>query len=249
MKKYAKDSGSGVKEKISKGIVVRISFVRLIMLMLLLVMLLVWAFFIGVLVGRGEKPEDTVPEIARLMPSVNGTTTAVVSGLEALNEVAEQEKSKPKNEIMKPESLGFMRDLKSNPTTDDLTKAPLPTNIPPKSEKPANQPATSSGKPADKPADKPAASTSSERAAGENVFDYIYQVAASGDKAATNDLKNKLINNGFKASIVEAQKDGKTIYRLNVAFRGTPEDTRTLSEDLKKVGINNKILIKKTPTQ
>lgn len=253
MNAYHDSKKGGLKAKLA-GIELRVSLLRAVMLGLLCVFLLIWAFFIGVLVGRGEKPENMVPEIAALMPSQNSTMTLPITG--SGNAQA------PEDKIIQPENLEFMGNLKTKPTNADLTEAPLATNIPPKQSKPAPSPVVVEQKPATKPQaeakpqtqtqvqpqTKPQTQASTQAAPGEGVFDYVYQVAASGDKNGAEGLKNKLIANGMDAFVIEAQKDGSTIYRINVRFRGTPDDTKALTKKLQDVGIDRKILITKTPT-
>lgn len=239
MNAYRDSKESGVKAKFS-GIELKISLFRALMLGVLCVFLLIWAFFIGILVGRGENPEDMVPEIAALMPSQNETTPE--PAIEPEKPAASMDK------ILQPENLSFMGNLKTKPTNEDLTNAPLATNIPPKKVKPA-EPAVETKQLAQAQASashgqvKPIAKVEP----GEGVFDYVYQVAASTDKKGAETLKSKLMARGIDAFVLEAQKDSGKIYRINVRFRGTPEDTRPFSKKLEEAGIDRKILITKKP--
>lgn len=246
MNTYRDQKKDGLKAKLA-GIELRLSLLRALMLGLLCIFLLIWAFFIGVLVGRGEKPENMVPEIAALMPSQNGTASPADDP---------DNMQIPEDKIIQPENLEFMGNLKTKPTNDDLTEAPLATNIPPKLTKPPTEdskPAAASNPKTEAEA-KPQAQShpqtqgAVEVAPGVDVFDYVYQVAASGDKNGADGLKNKLLANGMDAFVLEAQKDGGAIYRINVRFRGTPDDTKKLTKALQDVGIERKILITKTPT-
>ncbi len=236
---------------------------RLLMCCLTGIFLLFWAFFIGVLVGRGERPEAVVPRIADLMPCRN-------SSLDQSGAQTSPEPQKQEEQVMSPEELGFMGHLKSRPSKADLTKAPLATNIPAKPERrqaelpqverhaPSRQASASGAKPAAGPGGKPGAAAADRAASGaggvdadgsEAVFDYIYQVAASGDKTGADSLKNKLVANGLDAFVLEADKEGKPIYRINVRYRGTPDSTKQLSQKLASVGLNRKILITKQPVR
>lgn len=239
MNAYRDSKENGVKRKFS-SVELKISLFRALMLGVLCVFLLIWAFFIGILVGRGENPESMVPEIAALMPSQNETTPEPVTKPEKA--AASMDK------ILQPENLDFMGNLKTKPTNDDLTNAPLATNIPPKKVKPAN-PAVET-----KPVVQPQASGSHGQVKPvvkvkpeEGVFDYVYQVAASTDKKGAEGLKSKLAARGIDAFVLEAQKDSGKIYRINVRFRGTPEDTRQFSKKLEEAGMDRKILVTKKP--
>lgn len=261
MNTYRDSKKSGLKAKLA-GIELRMSLLRAVMLGLLGVFLLIWAFFIGILVGRGDKPEDMVPEIAALMPSENATDPTFVINSESTQA--------SEGKILQPENLGFMGNLKTKPSNDDLTNAPLATNIPTK-QKPvpsvASEPKQngvpgknlqSDAKPQAKPQGQTQAQTQAQTqvqpkseaqvAPGEDVFDYVYQVAASSDKNGAEGLKDKLIAKGLDAFVLEAKKDESTIYRINVRFRGSPDDTRKLTKDLQDAGIDRKILVTKTPT-
>ena len=253
MNKY-KDIGSkkgGLKAKLA-AIELKISLLRVVMLGCLGAFLLIWAFFIGILVGRGDHPEEVVPEIAAWMPSQNSTAPV------GMDENGENIRFPDK--IIPPEELEFMGNLKTRPSSDDLTRAPLATNIPPKQEKPVPQqpvvevhqadqkPTQTAGQ--TKPTEKPQTQSQPKtQDSGEGVFDYVYQVAASGDKAGAENLKNKLATNGMNAFIITADKDGSVIYRINVRFRGTPDDTHQLTKQLAAAGLDRKILITKTPAQ
>lgn len=73
----------------------------------------VWVFFLGVMVGRGYKPEEAVPELAHIIPQPK-------------NEVAQSvvpEPVKVDYTPLKPEELQFMEQLKS----EEAQKSDLPT--------------------------------------------------------------------------------------------------------------------------
>lgn len=247
MNTYIDSKKNGLKAKLT-GIEFKISLLKVIVYTVFGIVLLIWSFFIGILVGRGDNPENMVPEIAAIMPTQN--TTNLTSTNNNSSNVASQ------NNIIQPENLEFMDNLKTEPSTDDLTNAPLATNIPPKSKKVRPQPIEtqyqqSSIERKKETKQKPAQRSQSKAqvTSGEGVFDYVYQVAASRNKDGAENLKKKLVANGLSASIVQTDKDGSILYRINIAFRGTPTETRGLNRNLKDVGLDRKILISKVPSK
>lgn len=236
------------------GFTVRLTFLRILILLAVLAMLLIWVFFIGVLVGRGEKPEENLPEIARIMPGEKSMAANGTEGASSGNASAAEPNSGPvKPEVLKAENLDFMDTLKTKPSQEDLTKAPLPTNIPAKNKKKTeNDKAAASkdkkkaendklNKDKNKNQDKKTTPTDAK------IFDYVYQVAASKDAAASEKLKDKIRALGLNASVQKEGQGSNQLCRIHVAFRGSPDDTYAMKEKLKKVGINNVIMRSKTP--
>jgi hypothetical protein len=54
---------------------------------------------------------------------------------------------------------------------------------------------------------------------------------------------------GISANIQSGEKDGKTLYRIQVNYRGKPEQIKDLRKELEKAGIDRVILKTKTPVQ
>lgn len=226
MNVYSDSKKNRLKERLA-GIEFKVSLVRAIMLGVFFVVLLMWVFFVGIVIGRGDNPENIVPELAAIMPSQN--MTASMSNNDDSSNEASQDK------IIQPENLEFMDNLKTKPTNDDLTSTPLATNIPPKAKNVPTKPTATEQQ------------TQSQAQADVEEFDYVYQVGASRSKEGSEKLKKKLLDAGFRASILQIEKDGAALYRINVDFRGAPEETSSLSEDLKALGLERKILISKSP--
>lgn len=74
---------------------IELGFTKALSLGAFVVLAMVWAFILGVFVGRGYNPEDVIPEISRVMPD------------------AGQSISVPK--VLRPEELEFFDQLKSSP--------------------------------------------------------------------------------------------------------------------------------------
>ncbi|MDY7000703.1 MAG: SPOR domain-containing protein [Thermodesulfobacteriota bacterium] len=85
----------------------RFSLPGLISLCLLLVTALSWMFVMGVLVGRGYKPENAVPQIVKVLPKAhkpNATAVLKPEELEFYDELKKKPKAAPKQkaEVQEP---------------------------------------------------------------------------------------------------------------------------------------------------
>ncbi len=78
---------------------------------------IVWAFILGVFVGRGYNPENVMPDISRIMP--------------------QEEKKQEESRILRPEELDFYERLRSEPARE-----PSPQEQPaaPTADPPQDQP-------------------------------------------------------------------------------------------------------------
>lgn len=231
---------------------------------------LAWTFVVGVLVGRGYKPESAVPEIAALMPGANA--------------------SRGEAQTLKSEDLQYPDDLTRMPAAPPASltaKAPerpkpaAPAKAPEKSpDKPADKPADKlADKPAAKPADNPVdrladkiedklagkaaarpapqppaptaqstAATPLDTEGDSQVYRYVYQVAAFPDPAAAREFKSRLEGIGLRAGLEQVTDSaGRTWSRVLVHFQGAPEDTRGLKDKLSGLGVSRVILRDKKP--
>ncbi len=272
----------GLKGKFFSQITIHLSLLRLMMIVLVMILLLVWAFFIGVLMGRGETPEDAVPEIASMMPTANSTVSesaALVANMlekgtghnnntnanpaqtkmDKQVQTSTAQPAHPRDGIIQAENLGLMDGMKNKPNRDDLTNEPLSTSIPPQKEKPQASDKKNKPKEQDKKnqadQDKQAKDKAQtkdqakDKSGSSGQFDYVYQVAASTDAAAAEKLKKQIEGLGVSASVQSGEKDGKTLYRIQVSYRGRPDQISGLRQKLSKVGIGQIILKTKIPVQ
>jgi cell division protein FtsN len=90
----------------------RLDFGRLISKSLIVLVAMAWAFILGVLVGKGYRPENAVPDIAKIMPDIQ-----------------EAQPQKPK--VLKAEELEYYDRLKNAKPEVTPRKAPVP-KAPPK---------------------------------------------------------------------------------------------------------------------
>jgi len=193
---------------------------------------LAWAFVLGVLVGRGYKPEQAVPELARIMPQ--GGTEAPAPP-----------------EVLRAEELEFYDDLSRKPgeaapgatPKAAAPKATAPKAAPPAATAPGAQAKGAPAPPAKAPAPAPAPGA---EAPGQR-FAYVYQVGALRDAAVASQFAARLRSMGLTTSVESAQAKGTTWHRVLVHFQGTPEQTRDLKETLAGAGVQKPIMKSKTP--
>ena len=217
---------------------------------------LTWVFIFGVMLGRGHKPEDQVPKLARIMPSALSSRNSTMA-------------PPPPSEVLRPDELKYQDSLKGRTVASALPKTAEPPKPkpaePPKPKKPETKPAAPSGKeqpakpaakelpkaqassakPDAKSADKLAAAKAESATAGR--FDYVYQVAAFKDAGPAEAMRGKLQTAGLKPRVEKSQEGATTWYRIMVPFRGKPEDTRSLRATLAQQGIPRVILQSKKP--
>ena len=85
---------------------------RLVGKSLFVLVAMAWAFILGVLVGKGYRPENAIPEIARIMPDT-------------------QEVPPEKPRVLKAEELGYYDRLKKTKSQPDHTQARTTQPAPP----------------------------------------------------------------------------------------------------------------------
>ena len=205
---------------------------------------MVWAFILGVLVGKGYRPENAVPEIARLMPN-----TVVQNQTDG-------------QEVLRPEDLEYFDALRKG---SSAKKAPVRKSETPAEEKkesrPAVQDATVDVLPEPKkrvlppvvekqPAqvrDQAQPKTDQDDDNDPTMYQYVYQVASFQDMASAGSFTRKVEAEAIKASISETKINGKTWYRVLVYFRGTPRQTRDLKSKLAQLGVDKPLMKSKIP--
>ncbi|MFA7166079.1 MAG: SPOR domain-containing protein [Desulfoplanes sp.] len=138
---------------------------------LFLIMAMAWAFILGVLVGKGYKPENAVPEIARIMPEPPKVPVAQPKTLTA-------------------EELGFYDRLKNAKSSQ-----PKPTTAP---QKPVPVIKKQQAVKRVPPATTPQSPTTT---APEKIFTYVYQVAAFRFETEAMRFQQKIIGQGIAAFV------------------------------------------------
>ncbi|NJB69375.1 cell division protein FtsN [Desulfobaculum xiamenense] len=208
-----------------KRYTVTFSLAGLVSLSVLTLVALSWIFILGVLVGRGYKPEKAVPELERIMPQAE-----------------EQAPATP--EVIKPEELNFYSELSRKPEEAQESRPEKPA-VKKAPERPAPvkpEPVRETAKPAPAPEQKPVHVVTP----AEESYRYAYQVASLKDLKAARQFQDKLARAGLSSRIEKADAKGTTWHRVIVSFQGTPEDTRDLKAKLGQLGIEKPLLKEKT---
>ncbi|MBC16149.1 MAG: sporulation protein [Desulfovibrio sp.] len=197
------------------------------------VLALTFFFVMGILIGRGYRPEADVPQLQEIMPSKQH------------GEIAE---GSDKPEILKLEELEYPDRLKEEPgkvMEVQKPKAAEPQNAEPK--KVASKPEPKVEKPENTSPPKPA--EVEQPATGEKVYSYVYQVASFRKPEMAETLSAKLVKDGLRSAIESGSAKGSTWYRVVVHHHGTPSSTANMKAVLEKYGINKPLLKKKVEAQ
>lgn len=225
-------------------------------------LLLVWAFFLGILTGRGM--ENRLPLLAEKTQSP--TPVQEIDQKSGAGQVAKTE-STVESEVLMPENLRFLNDLNRKSTSADvLTSTPLPTDIPqltavqkkiseesvqnstpdfalqPGQIPPSTierTPGTSDKK---KAASTPGQSQQTTQNPGEPQFEYIFQVAASTDLHSVQELQTKLQKAGLTVSVEHAVKNNAPLYRVLITLRGSQEESQALRAKFQQLNLQNSFL-------
>lgn len=212
-----------------KRYTVSFSLAGLISLTVLTLVALSWIFILGVLVGRGYKPETAVPELERIMPRA-------------------EEPSPQKADVLKAEELDFYSELSKKPgdqkkeaEAKQVVKQPVTR---PEPVKPQPKPAAVTPKAPERPRVVVREGTNSTT---ERVYQYSYQVASLKDIGSARKFQDKLASLGLSSRLEKAQAKGTTWHRVIVSFRGTPTDTNDLMNKLGTLGIHKPLLKAKRP--
>lgn len=195
------------------------------------VLALTFFFVMGILIGRGYRPESDVPQLNEIMPSKEHGV------------VAEGTPDKP--EILKAEELDYPSRLKESPEAIMEEVAPTPAAKPKEQAKPAPKAAA---KDDDGPV-KPEVYQPEAPKPGEPVFNYVYQVASFRKPEMAEALSKKLVAAGLRTAIEAGEANGNTWHRVQVLHHGTPASTDGMKEVLTKFGIGKPLLKKKIPVQ
>lgn len=231
------------KGKESKGFSLQLGLSGLMSLAVLVVIGMAWSFILGVIVGRGHQPEKMAMDMARQV---------LPEDFPLLTEKNE--------EVLKSEELEFFEKLKQGPSS----VPPAPPAPPKVAAAPAPKPQNATTPTTTAAAAKPqsaieAALQSAAKVAGQaapqaaaedaksEVFVFNYQVAALVSMEQAQTFLKKRDLSGFKTTVVQAEHEGKTWFRVYVHHQGTVESAVGLKEQLKAKGIDNILLRSRTP--
>lgn len=226
-------------------------------------------FVLGVLVGRGHRPETAVPVVAGIMPKeplVTHSPAPVVLKAEELgyseqlgkkhdgpapsrgidNHEPKAQDKKPAEQ--KPEQKAPDKAAKPGVTASDKAAAKLADQ---KAEQKASaqkaQDKKSAEKPGDKADSKQALKPGDKPDPDTQRYDYAYQAATFPNPEAAASYLKRVKGLGLKGDIESGNTDGKAWHRVVVFFQGTPTDTRALKEKLASIGAQKLVMRSKTP--
>jgi cell division septation protein DedD len=198
----------------------------LIYLGIFIVLGMVWAFILGVYIGRGHQPEEVVPEISRIMPETRVRSNRTGSSPGTI-----------KQDILKPEQLEFYDKLKNPPGTELHHDTPKQTKV-----KQIRTKATKHTSPSRKKKKKTKVATITAR---KNIYSYTYQVAAFKSFDRASNMQKSLVAQGIMSSISRTSTNQRSWLKVFVYFQGAPEQAEKFKKKLKKLGIKRPILKKK----
>lgn len=200
-----------------------------------LALVVTFFFVMGLLIGRGYRPEAEVPQLARIMPEP--ATQNALGGADA------QEPA----QALKPEDLEFDAQLEKKPDevqAEAEQAARVKAEAPVKKTEPATEPA--------RPAAQSVAKTEKTEkveipaaAPGDKQFDYVYQAASFRKKEMADALAGKIRDKGLDGYVDTTQVGENTWHRVFVRFRGTPDQTSAMKTALSELGINKPLMRQK----
>ncbi|GAB6126906.1 SPOR domain-containing protein [Humidesulfovibrio idahonensis] len=235
----------------SKQYSFNLTFGGMAVLLSALTLALTLFFILGVLVGRGHRPETAVPVVAGMMPK-DPMSRAVPSPevlkaedlnygeqLGKRNDAPAPARAMDKNEHKAPEKKAEKAEAKKDPKKDAKAEAKPEAKPEPKAE------AKTDAKKAEKLADKKAAEKKPDP--DTQRYDYAYQAATFPDADSAKAFLKRVKSMGLKGDIETGTTNGKNWHRVVVFFQGTPTDTRALKEKLGTLGAQKLVMRSKTP--
>ncbi len=238
LRKIFQKSFSGKDTEIAKkGIV--LSLPLTIGICLVLVCAIGWAYFMGLMVGRGQNPEARLQEMTAFINSPKNNSTNIAESQEANSQPAPGEVSQPAT----AESL---------PTEHEVAQIQTSSMQPSSSAYPFNKPSAAGAAAWGKTASEnvPAQSIKSPDKAkaaitsvpGEKIlYDYVFQVGAFKSLKDAENLKKALESHKLKAKV---QKSGKVCIVL-VSVRGSETAATELASRIRPLKLGKPLQLSK----
>lgn len=198
-------------------------------------------FALGVLVGRGHRPEAAVPVVAGMMPRETMAQPAPMPEVLKAEELNYSEQLGKKHEGPSPSRP---IDKVTEKPAEKKGEKPAEKKDVKKDEKPAAKPGEKiAAKPGEKPAAKPADKKADQKPDPDTQrYEYAYQAASFPEPDQAKAFLKQVKGLGLKADIESGNTNGKAWHRVVVFFQGTPTDTRELKEKLGKIGAPQPLL-------
>jgi len=186
-----------------------------------------WMFTFGVMLGRGFNPEESVPALARVMPSPD--TADVLPA--TLDNEDDADKDAADNGIIKTEELNLLRSLRSRDEHQ-----PAQRRTPPRPAAPEQ----ASAAPA---APRKVPATAVRSVPPDSIrYRYLDQVASLQDAAAAHRFAEHLQESGISAGVERVNTSKGVWHRINVTLSGTTEEAQALRRRLATLGIRQPLL-------
>lgn len=209
----------------TRVITVRLRIPALVIMTLILIGGLVWAFILGIMVGRGQITD----ELAALMPPPQSAPQN-----EADKAADEVEK------LIKAEDLKYQDSLRQNP--------------PPAPARPLADPAAQAAAarrdsaPEAQTQVQTQAQAANRAEAGSAGYRYSYQVASYNKEEQARELAARLSAKGVKGEVEVKTVDGTARFRVLISFEGNEDSVKSVQNMLKKdFNINGILPRGKTP--
>ncbi|MYL83874.1 SPOR domain-containing protein [Desulfovibrio aerotolerans] len=214
-----------------------------------------WVFILGILVGRGYKPEAAVPQLAQIMP----TTEA---------RMPDNTTSQAPPSVLKPEDLQFMEDIHGQPGSEGGSVPESKAAADPKKTAPPAKPhdltevrpvaPARTAAPAAPAAPAPKAVPDEPKAVAaakvepKMPFDKkasvryaaTYQVASFPAREQAETHVKQLAKKGITASVTEAKSNNSKVFRVTIQIKGSDAE---ITDSLKRTGEKGSILLGKKP--
>jgi cell division protein FtsN len=190
-----------------------------------------WVFMFGVMVGRGYNPDAKVHEI----------TGRVLRNRQAS---AVQE---PPQAILKPEELNFGPALRDKPLHNGTAAVGMAAAQTQARQTNGTAASSAVGGAVAAPVVQPPTQLVPQGAQPTH-FDFVYQVATFRDSEQADKLRERLEGEGVRTTMEKIPaKDGKSLYKVLAARRGTEEDNRQLLAFLDRLKLGPPLLRSKKP--
>lgn len=203
------------------------------------ILIMAWAFILGILVGRGYNPESVIPEIGRI---VTPTTPPL---------------STPPRTVLQPEELRFHETLQERgsqpvPTVPRRTEPTRPTGqqgqqVAPQARQPledrlSGAPQSTARTQPSIPSETPVPSFVAPPETSGPRFEFVYQVASFQNDAQARSLQQSITSGGLLASVEAGVVNGRQWYRVLVTIRGSQADADQAKLRLQDLGISGPFL-------
>lgn len=184
-------------------------------------LIMAWSFILGVLVGRGYKPESVILEFGHFVPPL-------IKG--------ESGGGSPKPLL--PEELRFFDTLQEKAKQHAMPPAPPRRDAAPevRPTPPAAQEPTKAAPPSPPPSQSVQTVPAAER------FEFVYQAAAFRTEAQARALQQRISDVGGAVSVELSVLDGRSWYRVLVTIRGSAADAEQVKARLRGHGITDPFL-------